>query len=184
VLTLDETVRAWVWAMPRPAALDWLMLAASTIGTRALIWLILGAATAIVRPERAGGVWQLTLAIVLCSLAVDGVLKPGIARDRPFIADATRLVLGDRPSTTSFPSGHAATAVAGAYVLSRVWSRGRAWLWALAAIILFSRVYVGVHYPIDVLAGALVGWASAALAVGGTVWYSQVSATRTPTVPR
>ena len=57
------------------------------------------------------------------------------------------------------PSGHSATAVAGAIGLSMLWRRGRALAWAIAALVMFSRLYLGVHYPTDVLAGGLVGWA-------------------------
>jgi membrane-associated phospholipid phosphatase len=57
----------------------------------------------------------------------------------------------------SMPSGHAATAFAGAVALAYLWRRGAAWFFLLAAAIAFSRVYVGVHYPGDVLVGAALG---------------------------
>jgi undecaprenyl-diphosphatase len=57
----------------------------------------------------------------------------------------------------SFPSGHATTAFAGAVALSYLWRRAAPLFFLLAAAIAFSRVYVGVHYPGDVLAGAALG---------------------------
>ena len=60
----------------------------------------------------------------------------------------------------AFPSGHAALAFAGAVVLTRVLPAGRIVWWVLAAATAYSRVYLGVHYPLDVLAGAVVGAAS------------------------
>jgi membrane-associated phospholipid phosphatase len=57
----------------------------------------------------------------------------------------------------SFPSGHAATAFAGAVVLGFLWRRGTPYFLLLATAIAFSRVYVGVHYPGDVIAGAALG---------------------------
>ena len=63
----------------------------------------------------------------------------------------------EAPSTFSFPSGHATVAFASATILALAVPRLRWPLFALAALIAFSRVYVGVHYPGDVLAGAVLG---------------------------
>jgi undecaprenyl-diphosphatase len=63
----------------------------------------------------------------------------------------------DVPTTSSFPSGHAATSFACAYVLARAAPRFAILFYVLAALIAFSRSYVGVHYPLDVIAGALIG---------------------------
>jgi membrane-associated phospholipid phosphatase len=65
------------------------------------------------------------------------------------------------PTTSSFPSGHAATSFACALVLARFAPRLTIPLFILAALIAFSRVYVGVHYPFDVLAGTALGLAVA-----------------------
>ena len=80
-----------------------------------------------------------------------------VDRPRPFVVDPQPPplligVIGD-----SFPSAHAATSFAGALVLTR-WLPGR-WpvLFGLALAIAYSRVYVGVHYPGDVLTGAVLG---------------------------
>jgi undecaprenyl-diphosphatase len=73
---------------------------------------------------------------------------------------ATR-VIDRRPLTFSFPSGHAASAVAAAVTLARLWPNGRLVLWLLAVLVAVSRIYVGVHYPLDVLGGAVLGLACA-----------------------
>ncbi len=167
-LRLDAALRTVIAGHHSPV-LDPVMIAVSAIGRRGGIWLALGLLVAFVRPSRAKGVWQLALAIGLAGLTADYVMKPAFGRMRPFEAGDVRLI-ADRPATASFPSGHAATAFAGAYVLTRVWRSVRVGLWAVALLIAFSRIYVGVHYPLDVIAGALVGLSCGAFVVGGTVW--------------
>ena len=76
----------------------------------------------------------------------------GVARHRPFETQ-----LGPPSSTHSFPSGHAATSFACATVLSFYVPRYRVACFGLAALVALSRVYNGMHYPTDVLAGALLG---------------------------
>jgi undecaprenyl-diphosphatase len=133
-----------------------------------MIWLVLGVVIALSRPRAAAGVWQMALAILIASQLTDHVLKPAVGRGRPFTAVMDVRVIAERPDTHSFPSGHAANAFAGALALGRVWwRRGRVALWLLAATIAFSRVYVGVHYPLDVLGGAIVGLASGWFVLGG-----------------
>jgi undecaprenyl-diphosphatase len=97
-------------------------------------------------------------------------VKAGVERPRP-----TRTIPQADPligaGGWSFPSGHAATAFAGAVSLSYLWRRGAPLFLLLAAAIAFSRVYLGVHYPGDVLAGAALG------SVVGLAW---VAALRLP----
>ena len=88
-------------------------------------------------------------------------MKQWFERDRPPVADPDPATLVDLPGTYSFPSGHAAVSFACATVLALAVPRLRWPLYALAALIAFSRVYVGVHFPFDVLAGAVIGVAIA-----------------------
>ncbi len=97
------------------------------------------------------------LAVVFADAVCTWLIKPLVARPRPSIAlDHVRLLVGKK-SGYGFPSNHAANMAAAAVVLGRFY---RKWIPALAAAALFvgySRVYVGVHYPFDVLAGFAVG---------------------------
>jgi undecaprenyl-diphosphatase len=61
------------------------------------------------------------------------------------------------PQSNSFPSGHAATSFAAATVIAAAAPRLRIPLYVLAALVAWSRVYVGVHYPLDVIGGAIYG---------------------------
>ena len=94
---------------------------------------------------------------VLLAEMVSGLAKAEIGRDRPPLANPDPEPLVHLPATHSFPSGHATVAFACATVLALAVPRLRWPFYALAALIAGSRVYVGVHYPFDVVAGAILG---------------------------
>ena len=88
------------------------------------------------------------------------IIKPWIGRIRPsheFIEFINLLV--SKGGKWSFPSNHAANSFAFATVLSYFFSKHKLYLFLLATSIAFSRVYVGVHYPFDILFGAIFGYA-------------------------
>lgn len=94
---------------------------------------------------------------ILLAESLSGAIKQWVERDRPAVADPEPATLVELPATFSFPSGHATVSFACATVLALAVPRLRWPLFALATLIAFSRVYVGVHYPFDVLAGAVLG---------------------------
>jgi undecaprenyl-diphosphatase len=124
------------------------------------IWVVLALALALVRRS-----WRLWLTVALADLAADlstRVLQAIVQRPRPALP-----TLVSRPGSYSFPSGHAATSFACATVIALLEPALRLPAFLLALAIAYSRLYVGVHYPLDVIAGALWGTAIGLAAVRG-----------------
>jgi undecaprenyl-diphosphatase len=106
---------------------------------------------------RRWGVFALTvIAVALADWSSMG-LKALVDRPRPPLRYAEPKTLVPVPHDASFPSGHAATSFAAATMLVFAFPRLAPFLYVLAAAVAFSRVYVGVHYPLDVIGGALLG---------------------------
>jgi undecaprenyl-diphosphatase len=142
------------------------MLFASAIGSAGFVWWVF-ALIAAVFPSHRSGAWRLLLAIGFTFLVNDYVLKPIVDRPRPFTVIADLKVIDAKPATSSFPSGHAAMAVAGAIAGARM-IPASAWVfWPLGLIVAISRVYIGAHWPTDVMAGVIVGLACAWFVLGG-----------------
>jgi len=138
----------------------------SATGRGGMIWLFIDALIAW-RRSRWRDFATLAVALLFATIVADYALKPAFDRTRPFVASPAVLVIGGRPHDASFPSGHAANAFAAALVLSTTVPSGRMVWWPLAIAIAYSRVYLGVHYPLDVIGGAVVGLVCSALVVAG-----------------
>jgi undecaprenyl-diphosphatase len=103
-------------------------------------------------------VFLLVATTALSTNLVTSLLKHAVRRDRPPTVVLDPEPLLEVPTTSSFPSGHTSISFACAYVISRLAPRLTVFVYTLAALIGFSRIYVGVHYPIDVLAGGVLGF--------------------------
>jgi len=143
---------------------DWIMPAISKAGQGGLLWIILGLVLIIFgRPDIKKAAFLMLTALFAGYVAGDEVLKQIFQRPRPFEAIAGVNLLVAPPGSFSFPSGHATAAFACGLVLTRK-TPILSWpVLILAGAMAFSRVYVGVHYPLDVLAGSILGVACAIL---------------------
>lgn len=111
--------------------------------------------------------WSLILpwAAIASSWLVAEGSKHFFDRSRPFIYDIGVAPLIKTPSSSSFPSGHSATAAAGAMTLSFLYPAFAAPLVLCGFFVVLSRVYLGVHYPFDVFAGMVIGTVVAAVGI-------------------
>jgi hypothetical protein len=125
----------------------------SRLGVHGGIWLAIGlAGQALDGPRRAD--WRRATRTVAATYALNTAVKLLARRRRPQLPDLPALT--GTPTALSFPSAHASTAFAGALAYSRLGVPAVP-LYALAGALALSRVYLGVHYPSDVAAGALLG---------------------------
>ena len=132
----------------------------SRLGEHAGIWLAIGAAgAALDRPRRER--WERAAGTVAATYALNTALKLVVRRHRPRLARLPPLTA--TPTKFSFPSAHASTSFAAALLYARLGIDAPV-LYALASGLSLSRLYLGVHYPSDVLAGAGFGTAIGAIA--------------------
>ena len=130
----------------------------STLGEHAGVWLALGlvgSLTARVASQRAA--WRSGVVTVLWAYAVNQAIKLVVVRRRPQLDGLPQLV--PTMSQRSFPSAHATTSFAGARAFRGLAPGGA--LYGLAGALAVSRPWLGVHYPSDVAAGAVLGTAVA-----------------------
>jgi len=136
--------------------LDKIMIFITTLGDAGLIWILLAIAFLVTKKYRKCG---LTMAISLFIMVLFGnlILKNVIMRDRPCWIDTNVLLLIKNPHDYSFPSGHTYASITSAIAI---------WLWHkkegifaifIAILISFSRLYLFVHFPTDVLMSCILG---------------------------
>ena len=136
--------------------LDTAMPYVSEMGNLGAIWIIFSLILIANRKYRHIGV--MCLAAVLLTTAIgEGILKNIVQRPRPFLQFASIQPLIPEPSSFSFPSGHTGSSFAAATVIARKFKKAALPALTIAAVIAFSRLYVMVHYPSDVLGGIILG---------------------------
>lgn len=154
---LEFAVLAFFQEHIRCGVLDALVPAFTRLCDHGELWILLAAVLLLFRRTRRAGV-AVALALIFDLVACNWLLKPLIHRIRPYDVNTAVQLLVPRLSDYSFPSGHTAASFAAVGALRQ--SRSRLWLPALVIAVLMglSRLYLYVHWPSDVLGGALVGW--------------------------
>ena len=128
----------------------------SMLGNAGAIWIVCAVVLLVIPKTRKVGV-VLAVSLAIEALCCNVILKPLVARIRPFDVNTAVQLLISPPKDFSFPSGHTGAAFAAASAL--FFSKNRLWIpsLVLAILIAFSRLYLYVHYPSDVLGGILLG---------------------------
>lgn len=167
---IDESLFLTINQLPHPPVLDLLFLAFSY--NPLVIWMGIGLLVLTLNRGKSRRIFvQLLLALVLAGGLASVLIKPLVGRPRPDITYGEQvIVVKEKPAGIpahedfAFPSGHAALAWAGAFVLASQFKlikkhKSKVWIfYTLAILTSISRIYLGKHYPLDVLAGGLIGW--------------------------
>jgi len=154
--TVDFNLLMQIYRATHNGIFDKIMPVITNLGYLGLIWILISIVLLINKKYRKVGILCI-VAIILTSIAGEGILKNIIHRPRPFSEAPEMQLLIAKPTTYSFPSGHTASSFAAAYVISKGIKKLTLPVFILAALIAFSRMYLFVHYPSDILGGLLLG---------------------------
>lgn len=157
LLRLDKQIFDRFAKHNRPPIWEKLMVLATRLGDGGLVWIIFTLALLLSPGHRKYALVCMASALT-CSFIANILIKKVVARTRPFLHYWPRIALRiNRPPGSSFPSGHAAVSFAAAGILAQINPLIALAAYAMAALIAFSRLYLLVHYPSDILAGAILG---------------------------
>jgi undecaprenyl-diphosphatase len=159
--SLDERLLLLARTRGHRPAVERAVATFSQLGEHGGLWLAIGVAGQLLDRNRRPR-WRAATVAVAVAYATNTAIKPLVGRRRPDLGGLPPLT--STPTKLSFPSAHASTSFAGAFVYSRL-GLPCVPLFALAAGLSLSRVYLGVHHPSDVLAGALLGTAVGSCAI-------------------
>ncbi|HEY3969843.1 MAG TPA: phosphatase PAP2 family protein [Solirubrobacteraceae bacterium] len=173
-LRLDESLLRVARTCGHTSASERKVARFSLLGEHAGVWLALGAAESLLSAGERRARWARATGTVAGTYAANTALKLLVRRVRPQLPGLPPLT--STPTRFSFPSAHSSTSFAGALAYSRA-GLPAAPLYTLAVGLALSRLYLGVHYPSDVLAGALLGLAIAEMCTRRTSAPNAVVAT-------
>ena len=165
LITLDANILLWIQDHLRREFLTPIMLFITNLGNAGWFWLVL-LAVLLFFPNRRKAALTGIAAVLIGFIITNLCIKNMVARIRPYEVIEGLQYLGIKPHDFSFPSGHSTCSMAASLaLLARLPKKAGIPLLNLALLICFSRLYAGVHYPTDVLAGILIGSAAAAIAL-------------------
>jgi len=156
IQNIDLEILSYIQEVVSNTFLDKLMIFITLLGSKGAIWIISSLVLLINKKTRRVGIMAMT-ALILTGILGEAVIKPLVKRARPFVDHPSFNLMIKPPSTYSFPSGHTASSFAVAGVLTRELKKYGIVFLILATLIAFSRIYLFVHYPSDVVVGIIMG---------------------------
>ena len=155
---LDADLFLLVNHLPHTRLLNTLFYGLTFIFQGGAAWYVVMGITALRNRRMTGSlIREVALPLFLSSSLVELPIKTYFKRKRPFISIIQAIVIGRKPGTWSFPSGHSAAAFGGAWLLSKKIRHFWGLRYLVAGLVAFSRIYLGDHYPGDVASGSLFG---------------------------
>ena len=162
---LDMNILLWIQEHLRVDALTPFWRAVTFLGNGGWFWILCAVVLLAVPKTRKTG-YAAALSLIFGAIVTNLLLKNIVARPRPFAEIAALIPMITKPKDFSFPSGHTTASFAVALVMLRILPKkfGIPAV-VLAALVAFSRLYLGVHYPTDVLAGFVIALVGSTLSV-------------------
>lgn len=156
ILKMDVAILQFIQTVIKNPILDFLMPLITRLGDMGLVWILIVIILIVTKKHRKVG-WMVLVTLILGAILVDVIIKPIVARPRPFTDLKDFILLIKQPISYSFPSGHTTSSFGAATTIALNRRRYRVPAYALAALIAFSRMYLYVHYPTDIVVGCLIG---------------------------
>ncbi len=157
---MELQILHWLESLHNPV-LDVIMYAITSLGNAGALWIVMALVfVTVLRKKYGKSGWSIAIALVLSLIMCNLVMKNVFARVRPFNADPTfenLFGIFDGIDDWSFPSGHTSASFAAAVALFMWHKKEGTFALILAGLIAFSRLYLTVHYPTDVLASVVLG---------------------------
>lgn len=153
---LDINILDFIQNNMKNPIIDNIMVLITSLGNVGLLWIAISLYLIFINKDKKTG-YRMLFSLLLCFIIGNLFLKNLVARTRPFDINTNMQILINRPLDYSFPSGHTMTSFAAAIVLFHKNKKFGLIAIILASLIAFSRLYLYVHYPTDVLFGLLIG---------------------------